>query len=52
MIFFFSASDALPYQIKTLIGFLCKPRLNLKFLIQLSKTLLIELNGTYKINGM
>ena len=35
---------ALYYQIKTLIGFWCRRRLNLKSLIQLSEILLIETN--------
>ena len=35
------------HQTKTPIGFLCRWRLNLKFLIQQSKTLPVELSGTH-----
>ena len=38
---------ALYYQVKTLIGFWCRQKLNSKFLIQSSETLLVELIGTY-----
>ena len=40
-------NNALYYQIKTLIGFWCKWKLNPRFLIQLLKTLLIELTETH-----
>ena len=47
-----SVSDdyVLYYQTKILISFLCKQRLNLKFLIQLSKILSIELTETRVVN--
>ena len=35
------------YQIKTLISFLCRRKLNSRSLIQLSETLLIKLTGTH-----
>ena len=41
--------DALYYQIKIIIGFWCRRRLDPKFLIQSSETLPVELTGTRKI---
>ena len=38
--------NVLYHQTKTLIGFLCKRELNPRFVIQLLKTLLIQLTGT------